>query len=198
MVFNRSAERLFQLFLQAPSIANSSANTRLLRSCCFIHNHTRSIGINSGEYGGKKSRVIESGTFNALALCQPAPSKTSTTCTSLPASSAIIRKCTLINVVLTVGEISADDWPVNGSTAPKMYAHLYSVWRTARGRLPRCAHTRVNVPCWPTRASSWNQTATRLSLCFAWTLRTKKGRRSPTFASLADQTFDAEAADQAH
>ncbi len=196
MVFSRSTVRLFQLSLQASSIANSSANTRLLRSCCFIHNHTRSIGINSGEYGGKKSSVIESGTFNALALCQPAPSKTSTTCTSLPASSAIMRKCALIKAVFTVGAISADDWPVNGSTAPKMYDHLYSVWRTARGRLPRCAHTRVNVPCWPTRASSWNQTATRLSLCSAWTLRIKRGCRPPTFASLVDQTFDAVAAAQ--
>ena len=27
----------------------------------------------------------------------------------------------------------------------------------ARGREPRMAQTRVRVPCWPTRASSWNQ-----------------------------------------
>ena len=39
----------------------------------------------------------------------------------------------------------------SGQTAPKMYAHLYRVSRTARGRVPRFAQTRVSVPFWPTR-----------------------------------------------
>lgn len=35
-------------------------------------------------------------------------------------------------------------------TAPQMYP------RAARA-VPRLARTRVNVPCWPTRASSWSE-----------------------------------------
>src|SRR5215218_6143241 len=34
-----------------------------------------------------------------------------------------------------------------------------AVARGARGRVPRRARTRVSVPCWPTRASSWDQTS---------------------------------------
>ena len=31
------------------------------------------------------------------------------------------------------------------------------VARGSQGRVPRLAQTRVNVPCWPKRASSWSQ-----------------------------------------
>jgi hypothetical protein len=37
--------------------------------------------------------------------------------------------------------------PVAGHTAASTYRHAYFVCRTARGRDPRRAHTRVSVPC---------------------------------------------------
>jgi len=38
------------------------------------------------------------------------------------------------------------------------------VARRGRARLPRSAQTRVSVPCWPIRASSWNQISIGLPL----------------------------------
>jgi hypothetical protein len=38
------------------------------------------------------------------------------------------------------------------------------VMRRARASLPRLAQTRVSVPCWPIRTSSWNQISIGLPL----------------------------------
>lgn len=42
--------------------------------------HNCSTGLSSGEYGGKNTRVICSGTTRSLLLCHPAPSNTTTRC----------------------------------------------------------------------------------------------------------------------
>ena len=53
--------------------------------------------------------------------------------------------------------------PVAGQAAAITQRYSYWVWRTAVGRDPRRAQTVVAVPFWPKRASSSNQTSTRLA-----------------------------------
>ena len=68
----------------------ASTNIRLLGSCERIHAHTRSIGVSSVAYVGRNNCFVFVGTFNALALYQPALWSTKTTCVSSPACWAII------------------------------------------------------------------------------------------------------------
>jgi|GEM_PF-2290562 len=53
----------------------------------------------------------------------------------------------------------------SGQTARDLQGDQYLVSRGARGWVPRLARRsawiRVRAPCWPTRASSWNQTSSR-------------------------------------
>ena len=53
--------------------------------------------------------------------------------------------------------------PVAGQAAAITQRYSYCVWRTAVGRDPRRAQTVVAVPFCPRRASSSNQTSTRLA-----------------------------------
>ena len=46
------------------------------------------------------------------------------------------------------------DQPVTGSTMPKTQIDFRPFYRTIVGRDPLAAHTDVNVPCCPNRASS--------------------------------------------
>ena len=56
----------------------------------------------------------------------------------------------------------AETDPVATQTAAIAYSEVRPCGRTARGRDPRRAQTRVSVPCWPTLASSWNQISSGL------------------------------------
>src|SRR5512143_1216837 len=85
--------------------------------------------------------------------------------------------------VLTVGANRADEAPVCGLTAPNRYTHSYSVCCTALGREPVRPQQRVRVPCWPIRASSWNQTSIRWLGCSWAVFWTKGGLVRPIAAS---------------
>ena len=60
----------------------------------------------------------------------------------------------------TYGITTAAPAPRAGQMAPNRWAQVKRRSRRMRGRDPRAAHRRVSVPCWPTRASSWNHTST--------------------------------------
>ena len=63
----------------------------------------------------------------------------------------------------------AEAAPLAGQAAAITHRESYWVCRTAVGRDPRAAQTVVSVPFWPKRASSSNQTSTRLPGCAAAT-----------------------------
>ena len=65
--------------------------------------------------------------------------------------------------------------PVAGQAAVKAQSDSYSTWRTALGREPLGAQTRVSVPFWPSRASSWKKTSTRSVGRAAATAATRSG-----------------------
>ena len=62
--------------------------------------------------------------------------------------------------------------------------------RTTIGRDPLAAHTAVNVPCCPKRASSWNHTRTfvrgRVPCAFAQPRCRRHDRRTPNAARIVD------------
>ncbi len=64
-----------------------------------------------------------------------------------------------LGVHLTVRK-TAIDQPVAGSTAANTQIDFHPCWRMTVGRDPFIAHTAISVPCWPKRASSWNQMRT--------------------------------------
>jgi hypothetical protein len=74
-----------------------------------------SIGFNSGEYNGKHSRWMLSGTTNAFPCwCQPAPSQ------AVCDLRADFAKCRFIISVLAPGVMIAAPTPRFGPMAPKM------------------------------------------------------------------------------
>ena len=73
------------------------------------------------------------------------------------------------------GMISAEVDPVPTQTAISTYSHSRPFCRTARGRDPLRAQTRVSVPCCPNLASSANQTSTRSAGRAAATAATDSG-----------------------
>lgn len=93
--------------------------------------------------------------------------------------------------MLTVGVITADDLPLTGLTAPKIYTQSYSVCLTAVGRDPLEAQILVSVPCWPIRTSSWNQTSISFPGFSVWTFWTKRGPALTTAAFFPDRSYDA-------
>ena len=149
--------------------ASSSSYLRLLSRCSRIQSHRRSTGLSSGEYGGRKSSVMFSGTFSSLDLCQPAWSKTNTACRCGPTSRLSHARCWPISSVHTCVATMHDEAPRTGFTEAKRCTDLYLVCRTTLGRDARGAHTLVSVPFCPKRASSWNQTSTCLP---GWCSRT--------------------------
>jgi hypothetical protein len=64
--------------------------------------------------------------------------------------------------VSAAGSTSAAVAARAGQTAQKRWARSKRWSRGARGREPRFAQMRVSVPCWLTRASSWNQISSGL------------------------------------
>src|SRR5512146_1553908 len=82
--------------------------------------------------------------------------------------------------VLTVGANRAEDSPVCGLTAPNRYTHSSSVCWVAVGREPVRPQQGVRVPCWPIRASSWNQTSIRWLGCSCAVFWAKGGLVRPS------------------
>jgi len=93
--------------------------------------------------------------------------------------------------VLTVGVTTADDLPLTGLTAPKIYTQSYSVCFTAVGLDPFGAQTLVSVPCWPIRTSSWNQISIFLPGFSVRTFWTKRGPALTTAAFFPGHSCDA-------
>ena len=73
-------------------------------------------------------------------------------------SRATCRRKPLSTAVSSPETSMAETDPVATQTAAIAYSEVRPGGRTARGRDPRRAQTRVSVPCWPNRASSSNQT----------------------------------------
>ena len=103
--------------------------------------------------------------------CHPAPSITTTACQPCFVACDINFKCSCIYSLLANGAMMASVLPVAGQTAPNKYADSNCCWRTARGRVPLVAQSRVWVFCWPNLASSWNHTSTRSSAIWPGMLR---------------------------
>ena len=71
----------------------------------------------------------------------------------------------MTTAVFNSGMTSPTAAPLAAHTAVSTYSDSRPSWRTRRGREPRRAQTRVSVPFWPNRASSWCQTSTSSSGC---------------------------------
>src|SRR3978361_161378 len=124
------------------------------------YSHTFSMGFSSGAYGGSRRRVMFSGTRSRPpGRCQPAPSQTSTAWACVPTCLLISAKCSVMASWLARGMTMAAPTARAGQMAPNREALWRRQSRTRAGREPRGAHTEDKVPCWPTRASSWNQTS---------------------------------------
>jgi hypothetical protein len=106
-----------------------------------------SAEFSSGEYGGSSSNTMLSGMFNFFDLCHPARSTIRTAIAPGLTHLLIPAKCKFMMSVLTVGMIKALPIPRAGQIAPNRYTQLKRRSRNARGRVPRRAHMRVNVPC---------------------------------------------------
>ena len=72
------------------------------------------------------------------------------------------RWCSVMASLLTQGMISAAPMARCGHTAPNSQAESRRSSRIQDGRGPTSAQTAPYVPCWPTLASSWNQTSSGL------------------------------------
>jgi len=88
---------------------------------CRRKSQTFSIEFNSGEYGGKDSRRMLSGTTNSFPRwCQPAPSQI-TTAIELGVTWVLSSfRCSVIPSALAAGMITAAPTPLAGQMAPKM------------------------------------------------------------------------------
>ena len=148
--------------------ACSSAWVRLVPWCSRNQRHSRSTGLSSGECGGRNSGVIRRGHRSLGEPCHPAPSRIITACS---------RRLSLLAAASRIACVIFDQ-PVAGSTAANTQIDFRPCWRTAVGRDPSSAHTAVGVPCWPNRASSWNQMRTLVRAREARTRFTKRGRDS--------------------
>ena len=109
-------------------------------------------------------------------MCQAARSSTITACSRGPSFLAALPRNFCIVAVFASRYGASIDHPVAGSTMPKIQIDFRPFCRTTVGRDPLVAHTAVNVPCCPKRASSWNQMRTFVRGREARTLFTKKGR----------------------
>ena len=86
------------------------------------------------------------GTSTALAVWKPAPSHASTACTPASSDAENCFKNLLTTPALSAGLISPSACPVAGHTAVSTHRYWYCVCRTAAGRDPFFAHTRVQRP----------------------------------------------------
>ena len=88
-------------------------------------------------------------------MWKPAPSQISTAWTPAGSSRENCSRNRLTTAVFNSGMINAEAAPVAAQTAISTYSHSRPFCRTARGRDPLRAQTRVIVPWVPNRASSW-------------------------------------------
>jgi hypothetical protein len=132
-----------------------------------------SAGCSSGLGGGRKTRLIPSGTARPSGPCQPALSSTrmiwrsrpAPVCRAKPASSA--SKKGLERPLQRYQTVS----PLVGWTKATTCSHWKRWWPSAIGRWPTGAQTRRRTGFRPRRCSSSAQTSTGRSGCSAAALR---------------------------
>ena len=119
--------------------------------------------------------MIFAGTTSDPLVCAPELSQISTARAPGPSDSDISPRKALVVSVSTRSATSPTACPVAGQAAVKTCSDSYSVWRTAVGREPVGAQTRVSDPFCPKRASSWKKTSTRSAGQPAATAATRPG-----------------------